>query len=168
MMRKKLIMLGSFAVGKTSLVRRFVHSIYADRYLTTLGVVVKKKVVEIDGREVTLVIWDVHGEDELQKVKASYLRGSSGFFVVLDGTRRETLEVGEELWSWARGILGSGVPGVILLNKRDLETGWVVDDAARSRLLELSPDVLETSAKSGAGVSEAFDLLTRRMLEANA
>ena len=93
MIRKKVCLLGSFAVGKTSLVRRFLHSEFSDRYQTTVGVKVDKKELEIDGQAITLVIWDLYGEDRWQEVRGSYLRGASGGFLVADATRLETLDV---------------------------------------------------------------------------
>ena len=92
MLQKKICMLGSFAVGKTSLVRRYVEGIYSDAYHTTVGVKVDKKVMHQDATEVTLVLWDIYGEDEFQKIRWTYLRGASGYLLVADGTRRATLE----------------------------------------------------------------------------
>src|SRR5580700_10653949 len=92
MLQKKICMLGSFSVGKTSLVRRFVESIFSDRYLTTVGVKIDKKVVQVNGQDVTVMLWDLYGEDEFQKIRMSYLRGASGYLLVADGTRLATLE----------------------------------------------------------------------------
>ena len=71
MLQKKICMLGSFAVGKTSLVRRFVESMYSEAYHTTVGVKVDKKNVQVNGAEVTLVLWDIYGEDDYQKMRWS-------------------------------------------------------------------------------------------------
>ena len=78
MIQKKICMLGSFAVGKTSLVARFVRSIYSEKYHTTVGVKIDKKQVQFDGKSMNLILWDLYGEDEFQKVHMSYLRGASG------------------------------------------------------------------------------------------
>src|SRR4029453_515125 len=92
MIQKKICMIGAYAVGKTSLVTRFVESIFSTKYLTTVGVKINKKTITLDGKEITLILWDLHGEDEFQKLRLSYLRGSSGYILVADGTRRDTLE----------------------------------------------------------------------------
>jgi GTPase SAR1 family protein len=84
-------MLGSFSVGKSSLVRRFVSTIFDDTYLTTIGVKIEKKVVKAASEEVMLVMWDIHGDDIYQHVPMNYLRGMSGYLLVIDGTRRQTL-----------------------------------------------------------------------------
>ena len=82
MLQKKVCMLGSFAVGKTSLVRRFVESIYSDVYQTTVGVKIDKKNVQVNEKEVSLVLWDIYGEDDYQKMRWTYLRGASGYLLV--------------------------------------------------------------------------------------
>src|SRR5262249_47496213 len=74
-LKKKVSVLGAFGVGKTSLVRRYVESIFSDTYLTTVGVKVDKKVLEVAGRQVTLVLWDVAGEDDTTSIRMSYVRG---------------------------------------------------------------------------------------------
>ena len=78
MIQKKVCMLGAFAVGKTSLVKRFVDSMFSEKYQTTVGVKIDRKRIQLDEQEVNLVLWDIHGEDELQKVRLSYVRGTSG------------------------------------------------------------------------------------------
>ena len=100
MLQKKICMLGSFAVGKTSLVRRFVESIYSDVYQTTVGVKIDKKNVKVSEKEVSLVLWDIYGEDDYQKMHWTYLRGASGYLLVADGTRARPMDrdsVGENV-----------------------------------------------------------------------
>ena len=87
MLSKKVVMLGLYGVGKTSLVQRFVRSIFDDKYLTTLGVKVDKKVVQVDDIEVTLMLWDVAGAENHFDVPMSYIKGAAGYLVVVDGTR---------------------------------------------------------------------------------
>ena len=82
MTSKKICMLGSFAVGKTSLVSQFVSSIFSDKYLSTVGVKVDRKSVSVKGQDVTLMLWDLYGEDGFQRVQKSYLRGASGYLLV--------------------------------------------------------------------------------------
>ncbi len=154
MIRKKICLLGAFAVGKSSLVRRFVHSEYDDRYLTTVGVKVEKKECRVGDHEVSLVIWDLHGEDRWQQVRSSYLRGTAGALLVGDGTRLETLQVMSDL----RGRLLEQNPGahvVTLINKMDREEDFAISpDEWRARV-DWGP-VVFTSALSGHGVEEAF------------
>lgn len=164
MLQKKICMLGSFAVGKTSLVRRFVESIYSDVYQTTVGVKIDKKNVKVGEKEVSLVLWDIYGEDDYQKMRWTYLRGASGFLLVADGTRRATLEKAVSLEQRAREEAGA-IPFVLVINKSDLLRDWELDPALESQLATQEWSILRTSAKTGEGVEEAFALLTRKILE---
>jgi small GTP-binding protein len=163
MMQKKICMLGAFGVGKTSLVSRFVSSVFDDKYLTTVGVKVDKKVVTVDGDEVKLLLWDLYGQDEFQTVRTSYLRGASGYLLVADGTRMQTLAVARSLHQTATEVVGN-VPFVLVLNKSDLEPQWEVDARALVRMAEEGWPIIRTSAKTGAGVEDAFLRLARDMV----
>ena len=162
MIRLKVCMLGAYAVGKTSLVMRFVKSIFSERYQTTIGVKILKKELELEGRPVTLLLWDMHGDDDFQNVRTSYLRGAAGYFVVADGTRAETLDKAVELHELAREHLGA-VPSTLLVNKADLAADWELEEGFEERFAGEWP-VQPTSAKSGQGVEEAFVELARRMI----
>ena len=155
MIQKKICMLGAYAVGKTSLVSRYVQSLFSDKYHSTVGVKVDKKTVKAGEDEVTLLLWDLYGEDEFQKIQTSYLRGSAGYVLVVDGTRKETLDRAVVLQSRAEAIAGK-VPFVLVINKSDLADKWEVDDAALADLAKRRWPYFKTSAKSGAGVEEMF------------
>jgi small GTP-binding protein len=163
MLQKKICMLGSFSVGKTSLVRRFVESIFSDAYQTSIGVKIEKKVVLSGNEDVTLVLWDIHGEDAYQKVRLSYLRGMSGYLLVVDGTRRQTLD--DALALNDRVVQEAGkVPAVLVFNKSDLAEKWEIDSARESELIAAGWNILHTSAKTGDSVEEVFASLTAAML----
>ena len=163
MIQKKICMLGATGVGKTSLVSRFVFSIFSDTYLTTIGVKVDKKTVAIDAADLTLMLWDIYGEDEFQTVRTSYLRGASGYLLVADGTRQRTLDTARQLQKTAEDVIGR-VPFLLVLNKADLGDDWRVDDRALWRMAEDGWSVVKTSAKSGEGVEEAFLKLARKVV----
>lgn len=163
MISKKVCMLGGFAVGKTSLVARFVHGLFSEKYLTTIGVKIDKKAVRLDEETLDLVLWDIYGEDDYQRVRMSYLRGASGLLLVADGTRRDTLEVARGLRLTARDHVGP-VPAVLVINKADLARSWEIGADEVDALRSQGWTVLETSAKSGDGVEAAFTTLARMML----
>ncbi len=165
MLQKKVCLLGGFGVGKTSLVSRFVSSIFSDKYLTTVGVKIDKKTVPIDSEDMTLVLWDIYGEDEYQTVRDSYLRGASGYLLVADGTRYATLDSATALQQKAEVVVGR-VPFLLLLNKADLNAEWQIDERALWKLAERGWPVMKTSAKTGAGVDDAFTKLARQMADA--
>ncbi len=163
MIKKKVVMLGAFAVGKTSLVQRFVHSIFSEKYLTTIGVKIDQKNVTLKGENVTLMLWDLYGEDDFMKVKANYLMGASGYFLVADGTRAETLEVAEKLHDLAAKTTNNA-PFIVLLNKNDLTDLWEVSTERLDSLRNKGWTIILTSAKNNQNVDEAFYALTERML----
>ena len=163
MIQKKICMLGSFAVGKTSLVRRFVESIFSETYHTTVGVKIDKKVVNLGGAEINLVLWDLYGDDDFQKIRWSYFQGASGYLLVADGTRRATVEKAVTLQERAREEIGT-IPFVFVINKCDLVEQWDLDPELEVRLSAENWTILRSSAKTGEGVDEAFSQLTRKIV----
>lgn len=163
MLQKKICMLGAFAVGKTSLVRRYVHSLYSDTYLTTVGVKIDKKAVVVDGRAIDLILWDVAGEDPVSAIRMSYLRGAAGYFLVVDGTRPSTLDVARSIQSRVEGEFGP-LPFVTLLNKYDLKSQWALSGHYLEELEQAGWGFHPTSAMSGEGVEEGFRELAARIV----
>ncbi len=165
MIQKKVCLLGTSGVGKTSLVAQFVHSMFSEKYLTTVGVKIDKKTVRIGAEDVMLMIWDLAGDDDFQRLQMSYLRGTSGFLLVADGTRAGTLEQVLELKARVEPSMG-GAPFLLALNKADLAPQWEVDEARVASLAAEGWHVIKTSAKEGERVEEAFAELARRMTQA--
>ncbi len=164
MLQKKICMIGAFATGKTSLVSRFVHSIFSENYLTTVGVKIDKKTVNLAGKELNLIVWDIHGEDEYQKLRMSYLRGSSGYLLIVDGTRQNTLEKAFNLQARVEETIGQ-VPFIVVLNKWDLTDECEIDSTKINELVQKGWAVTKTSAKTGMGVEEIFQTLAQKILE---
>ena len=162
MIQKKICLLGGYGVGKTSLVARFVHSIFSDKYMTTVGVKIDKKTVTLERETVDLVIWDIYGQDDFQKVRMSYLRGASGYLLVIDGTRRQSFDTAVELQQSAEQTIGA-VPFVVVVNKADLSDQWQITDEQLASLAARGWDVVKTSAKTGAEVEQTFTALARAM-----
>ncbi|MCX7593095.1 MAG: GTP-binding protein [Fischerella sp.] len=165
MLQKKICMVGAFATGKTSLVGRFVHSIFSEKYQTTVGVKIDKKTINVQGKDLNLILWDLYGEDEFLKVRMSYLRGSSGYLLVVDGTRKSTLEKAFNLQIKVEDTIGK-VPFILVLNKWDLTDEWEIADVEINEVLQRGWTVIQTSAKTGLGVEELFQTLAEKMLEA--
>ncbi len=163
MLQKKICMLGSFSVGKTSLVKRFVESIFSEKYLTTVGVKIDKKLISVSGQDLTLMLWDLYGEDEYQKIRMSYLRGASGYFLVADGTRATTLDKALAIEQEAGTHFGP-LPCVVALNKCDLTEQWEITSEREAEVKTRARDVVRTSAKTGEGVEFAFEILAKAMM----
>ncbi len=166
MLQKKVCMLGAFAVGKTSLVRRYVDSIFSEKYTTTIGVKIDKKVVNIGEQELSLLLWDVYGEDNHQKVLPAYLRGMAGYLLVVDPTRPNTYKSALSLHDLVNNTLGPK-PFVLVLNKSDLKDEWEADIAELQQLANVAVAVMETSAKTDSGVNEMFEALASALLPIN-
>jgi len=167
---RKICLLGAFAVGKTSLVRRFVHEVFDERYATTLGVKIDTKIVDLDSGSVKLIIWDMEGADPADKDAElvssrmqAYLQGVDGVLLVADGTRLSTVEIVNRIHEW----FGSGYPDIpvaLLLNKSDLVEQWhasesIMEDWAGSL------QCFTTSALSGKNVERTFHYLAEALSE---
>lgn len=164
MIKKKVCMLGSFAVGKTSLVQQYVNSIFSEKYLTSIGVKIDQKSLIFNNIDITLLLWDIHGEDEFQKIPKSYLKGSAGYFLIMDGTRINTLSIIGSIKKMADEVLGTDTPFLVLVNKVDLSDRWEFSDEMEKEISARNWRIIKTSAKTGEGVEEAFQELTKLMM----
>lgn len=165
-MQKKICMLGASGVGKTSLVQRFVSSIYSEKYHMTIGVKIDKKMLTVNGQDVTLLLWDLQGEDDEFKVRSSFLRGASGYFMVVDLTRHDTLVTAFSIQKMVEREVGK-LPFFVLFNKNDLTDQIEITDAELSNMSEYDWEIIKTSAKTGENVNDAFRKLTEEMLKEN-
>lgn len=160
--KRNISMLGAFRAGKTSLVRRYIDSVFDEKYHATIGVKVDAKSLELGGKPVKLMLYDIAGPEERFPVPLSYVKKTQGYFLVIDGTRPETVDAALELGGRVEESCGP-LPRVVLINKADLTAEWKLDDAALARLSPLDCPVLRTSAKTGENVEEAFRLLAERV-----
>jgi small GTP-binding protein len=161
-LRKKICMLGDSAVGKSSLIRRFVFNEFDEKYITTIGtnvskkdlnVVINKQENELQNYEVTLAIWDIIGQRDFHSFNLNYFRAANGGLVVCDITRRETLE-NLDMWASSfRNNIGQ-VPLVFLVNKYDLSENGAFDE-----------EEINTSAMTGENVESAFHTLGELMVK---
>jgi small GTP-binding protein len=166
---KKICLVGDFAVGKTSLIRRFVEDKFSDDYLSTVGVKVSRKVVDLSveptSKQIQLLIWDIEGQTKFKSILPSYLKGASGAIIVADLTRLETMEHLQEHLELFFTINPQSL-AIITLNKSDLVTSERLN-----QLLELYSHqnnypiiaTYPTSAKTGAWVNELFTQLATVM-----
>ncbi len=161
--KAKICLIGATAVGKSSLVARFVRSIFSEHYKTTIGVKIETRLVARPSGAVDLVIWDLSGEDEFQNVQTSYLRGANGYLLVVDGTRNETIKVASMLEGRVRQVIGQ-VPFVVVLNKVDCVASWELGGDEITEMRARGWSIVEASAKTGVGVEEAFDRLADAIL----
>lgn len=168
--RRKICLLGDAAVGKTSLIRRYVEDQFDDKYVVTLGTKVTMRELVVQGSEknpsvkMTLMIWDILGQREYKRLQTSFYKGANGALVVADSTRKETLE---SINGWILSLFNSvgKVPVLILLNKSDLTDQSAispaeVDDIAK----KYETSFLTTSAKTGENVELAFQKISETLV----
>ena len=166
MIQKKVCMVGVQGTGKTSMVQRFVHSLFSERYHSTVGVKIDRKVVAVAGGEVNLLLWDIEGRSQDQEVPASYIRGAHAVLYVADGTRRTTFEQLPQLRELVRSTVGD-VPSLVALNKSDLTDQWTLTRRDEAGGPGGGLHQVRTSAKTGAGVEDAFQWLAKEVLRAD-
>ncbi len=163
---KKICVIGEAAVGKTSLIRRFVYDKFDDRYIATLGSKTSAKSLSINNDEGTidlkLQIWDVMGARSFSKIQKSTYNSAKGAFLVLDLTRKETMYT-YEAWLLSLYKIAGEIPVVILANKNDLEPEFGTDEIEALIRIYGLPYFL-TSAKTGENVNEAFQTLGKMMV----
>lgn len=170
---KKICLLGDFNVGKTSLVRRFIEDKFSDRYLSTVGVKVSRKSIEVktelETQSINLLVWDLEGNTKFKSITPSYLKGASGSIIVADLTRGDTIKnLSQHLQLFFE--LNPKSKAVIALNKADLVPAEKLAKLVENYQSQNSPRVLgvyTTSAKTGDRVDEIFQLIGKELLDTN-
>ena len=154
MIQKKICLLGASSVGKTSLVKQFVEGIFNEKYLTTIGVKIDKKVVSIENEQLQLMLWDIEGNDRYNVFQERYLRGAAGYIIVVDQTRASSLLEGMEIHTLARQV--TRCPAILVINKSDLAATWHWDHSENQPYQNLFDLQFTTSAKTGEHVEQMF------------
>lgn len=167
---KKVLLLGDPAVGKTSLIRKFVYNMFNDSYISTLGAKVSSKKILFDHPtkkmkiEVKMMIWDIMGQKEYAMIHQSAYQGAQGALIVCDVTRKKTLE---NLTTWISGLFNitGEIPMVLLGNKNDLaiKNKITSEDLQKTGGTFKAPTFL-SSAKTGENVESSFSILGRNMI----
>ncbi|TFG04873.1 MAG: GTP-binding protein [Promethearchaeota archaeon] len=158
--RYKLVLFGNAGVGKTSLVERFVNNKFEENYLTTLGYNVYEKWISCDGSVISLMVYDIGGQEKFTDLRKKYAEGANTAFLVYDITKKESFAA---LQKWKKDLadFAGNIPFIVIGNKNDLEGQREVPiDFAKQICGELGAlNFFETSAKTGIGVEEAFQQL---------
>lgn len=157
---KKICLLGDFAVGKTSLVRRFIHNRFDDKYISTIGVKVSRKSVMLPHNdevvEVTLMVWDLAGGQQPNPIATSYFRGAAGAILVCDLTRAESLASINGYATALRQVMPQS-QYIIAANKADLVEQQQIAPAQIADLAtQHNAPYYMTSAKVGEAVDNVF------------
>jgi small GTP-binding protein len=158
----KIVFLGEGAVGKTSLVGRYVYDSFEGDYLATIGTDIHVKMVNVSDTVVKLVIWDIAGQDNFAQLRRAYYMNASAAFFVFDTTRPETIERVDE-WLNALFTVTGKIPLVLLENKVDLESA-IPEEVKEAVKQKHGVPIIPTSAKEDTNVEEAFRQMTRDIL----
>lgn len=157
---KKVILMGNYGVGKTSLVKKFVHNMFSEQYITTIGVTMEKKVINTPKHMISMIIWDIAGEKNLMSVNQAYISGANGCILVCDLSRESSYKSLKSDLEIVRNKIGD-IPLVVVGNKLDL--------VRESDLKNISPFIegelfTMTSAKTGEMVEETFEEIAKRLV----
>lgn len=165
---KKICLVGDPAVGKTSLIRRYVYDTFDDKYLYTIGAKITKKVMNIKylmhDVNLTLMIWDIEGQKGIGKSHSTYYKGAEAAIIVCDVTMKETLE-NIPRWGDAVFKVTGEIPLVFLANKIDLPNKAFDEEEIKDAASEFKAPYLLTSAKTGENVENTFLTISKLLLE---
>lgn len=167
MISKKIILIGDFSTGKTSLIRRFVDNQFSDTYLSTIGVKISKKIITLEDETIQGLIWDIEGGTDRKPVNQTYVKGAHGCIIVADITRDDTIANLASYIDIVQNIAPSA-PFVLALNKADC-----LDEESRQKILQntteqyknITASLYLTSAKTGEGVETMFQEIAKLMLD---
>ena len=157
MIRKKILLLGDFSVGKTSLVRRYIDNSFDDKYLTTIGVKISKKGLSINTKDCELIIWDIEGATPTKSIPISYYRGASGAIFVTDVNRENTMDTLQNHIDTFLGV-NPKAKYVVAHNKSDL-----LNQEQKDKFV-LNDYTFLTSAKDASNVESIFISLMKDIL----
>lgn len=175
-MKSKVCLVGEAAVGKTSLIRRFVKDGFDDRYVTTLGAKVSKKEIQVEIPErdliiqMDMVIWDIMGEKGVRDLlKEAFFHGAQGILAVCDITRYSTLR---ELDDWVQSVYNvvGEISVVYTINKVDLKDEVMVlfeEKEVTMAAQAFDAPHFYASAKTGSNVQIAFQSLADDIVRRN-
>jgi Ras-related protein Rab-18 len=164
----KVVVVGEGNVGKTTLVRGYVDQVLAQNTIPTIGVDLSTKIIPQEGYDKLLQIWDLGGQAHLRFVAQIFFRGASGMMAVFDVTRKQSLL---ELDGWIERVyqVTGRIPSVVVGNKIDLRSvagqngACVTREEGEEFALEHDAPYVETSAKAGSGIEEAFTALASKL-----
>jgi small GTP-binding protein len=162
MINQKICLIGASAVGKTSLIRQFVDGIFSDKYLTTIGVKIDKKLVCTANGDVNFIVWDIEGTDKFCGFSPRYLNGASAYVVVLDQSRTTSVQDALDVYAMAKS--SSDAPAFLALNKTDLTSQ--ISEIQQQAIKDADfIDIIATSAKTGENVEQLFNSVALYLLK---
>jgi Ras-related protein Rab-8A len=164
----KLLLIGDSGVGKSCILLRYCDNEFTTSFITTIGIDFKVKTVTVGDKRLKLQIWDTAGQERFKTICTAYYRGAQGIFLTFDVSDRKSFE---NVKNWGRQIKDNAqenVVRVLLANKADIpKDEWAISEEEGKQLAASLGDIsiVETSAKEGVGVEEAFKIMAQKILE---
>jgi small GTP-binding protein len=155
----KVVFIGDEGVGKTSLITRYATSAFRTDYLPTIGANIVAKEVSVEGRIVTIIIWDIAGQEKFSVVRDKYYTGASLATVVYDVAASSTLKSVKAWLNDLNSYAPKRIPLILVGNKIDLPDRVVSKDEGEKLAKEIHAVFIETSAKTGENVRKLFEKL---------
>eukprot|EP00731_Ephydatia_muelleri_P031727 Em0023g234a len=155
----KIIVIGDSGVGKTCLLLRYAENTFNQSFISTLGVDFKVRTITIEEKKIKLQIWDTAGQDRFRFITTSYYRGANGIILVYDVTNKRSFQ---NITRWIQDVDSNtdGVERLLVGNKCDnTEHRVISEDMGRELARDHSIPFIESSAKTGINISEAFEML---------
>ena len=161
----KVLLIGDSAVGKTSVLLRYVDDTFNPEFQTTIGVDFKISTFQLNGKVIKLQLWDTAGQDRFKTIVASYYRGAHGIILAFDITNSTSFQNITRWYEESQNYLQKSVPKLLIGNKADLSSQRAVKtEEAKALADRLGVDYIETSAKNSQGVKLAFETLSKNIL----
>ncbi|MFX1570022.1 MAG: GTP-binding protein [Promethearchaeota archaeon] len=163
----KLIMCGDFKVGKTSLIRRFVENKFESDYISTLGVQISKKTVDLtNDSKINFIIWDIGGQQHFNLNRPQFYNGANAAIIVVDRTRTDHLHSIEKWYNDLQKSVKRNIPTIIVGNKSDLTNEIVISEEEIKEIAKnFKFHYILTSALTGENVNDAFLYIAYRVIE---
>ena len=160
----KIVLIGDQAVGKTSLVLRYINDTFSEHYISTIGADFLIKDLQLMQAPVRLMIWDLGGQEQWEGIRARYMQGSDGVILIFDVSRKQNLQ--HYISNWVREVkdfIGEKTPVIVVANKIDLKPQVNLKEAAKL-MKSLNYPYIETSAKTGNRVEVIFQRITAEIV----
>jgi small GTP-binding protein len=159
----KVVFLGDPSVGKTSIVAKHVSAAFKENYIPTLGTNISSKNYNIAGNSVSLMIWDIAGQEVFKSIIQKYFEGTNAAFIVYDVTRPETYQSIIVWYHEMMRFVPKTTPVIVVGNKTDLSRRVDRKDGEKMAK-QLNADYIETSAKTGTNVDQIFESVAKKLL----
>ncbi|MFX0136954.1 MAG: Rab family GTPase [Candidatus Hodarchaeota archaeon] len=162
----KIIIIGEPAVGKTSLVKKFVSGKFTKDYRASIGTNIFIKKIKLENDiDTTIQLWDIAGQERWIKMRRPYYAGARGVLIVGDLTRKNTFDQIEKFWVPDVKQYCDFTPIVLLANKNDLENklSEIEINSLAEKISALS--IIYTSAKTGENVELAFKIISEHAIK---